>query len=70
MTTRYLVWGTYDHVGNVSIRDSYHFTISPIYGKYTQNKNVALFPTVRDVRLRLGLRTVPVDELLNRLLND
>ena len=55
LPTRYVVRGAYDHVGNVSIRDSYHFTISPIYGKYTQNKNVALFPTVRDVRLCLGL---------------
>jgi len=59
LPTRYVVWGAYDYVGNVSIRASYHFTIFPIYGKYTQNKNVALFPTVRDVRLRIGLRHGP-----------
>ncbi|MDO9529806.1 MAG: glycoside hydrolase family 130 protein [Syntrophales bacterium] len=29
---------------SIETKDFYHFKISPIYGKYTQNKNLALFP--------------------------
>ncbi|MBW2544365.1 MAG: glycoside hydrolase family 130 protein [Deltaproteobacteria bacterium] len=29
---------------SIETKDFYHFKISPIYGKYTQNKNLSLFP--------------------------